>query len=98
MKNQLMPLFDKVMLRKRSIIETINDQLKNMSQIEHSRHHSEANFVVNLPAGPIAYAFQPKKPALDVDPISSSSLPSLIPQAEVTYHSGLNNKGIWPTN
>jgi len=34
------------MLRKRSIIETINGQLKNISQIEHSRHRSYANFIV----------------------------------------------------
>ncbi|SDZ15294.1 Transposase DDE domain-containing protein [Nitrosomonas sp. Nm58] len=40
MKNKLLPLFDKLLLRKRSIIETVNDQLKNISQIEHSRHRS----------------------------------------------------------
>src|ERR1039458_163372 len=34
MKNRLMPLMDKIMLRGRSIIETINDQLKNTEQIE----------------------------------------------------------------
>lgn len=45
MKSKLMPIFDKLMLRKRAIIETINDQLKNISQIEHSRHRSPANFL-----------------------------------------------------
>jgi hypothetical protein len=44
MKNKLMLLEDKLMLRKRSIIETINDQLNNISQIEHTRHRSFANF------------------------------------------------------
>ena len=44
MKNKLMPVFDKLMLRKRAIIETIYDQLKNISQIEHTRHRSGFNF------------------------------------------------------
>jgi len=66
MKNKLMPLEDKLMLRKRSIIETINDQLKNISQIEHSRHRSFANFIVNLLAGIIAYTFRPKKPSIGI--------------------------------
>ena len=66
MKNHLMLLEDKLMLRKRSIIETINDQLKNISQIEHSRHRSYANFIVNLLAGLIAYALQAKKPSINL--------------------------------
>lgn len=64
MKNRLIPLFDKLMLRKRWIIETINDQLKNISQIDHSRHRSPVNFLVNVLAGLIAYMWQPKKPSL----------------------------------
>ncbi len=64
MKNYLMPLWDKLMLRKRSIIETINDQLKNTQQIEHSRHRSPKNFITNLLSGLIAYQLQPKKPSL----------------------------------
>ena len=52
------------MLRKRSIIETINDQLKNISQIEPTRHRSIANFLVNLVCGLIAYCCQEKKPSL----------------------------------
>ncbi len=62
MKNSLMPLYDKIMLRKRSIIETINDQLKNICMIEHSRHRSFHNFINNILAGIIAYSFLPKKP------------------------------------
>lgn len=65
MKNKLLPLIDKVMLRGRSIIETINDQLKNQEQIEHTRHRSPINFGVNLFSGLIAYQLQPKKPSLD---------------------------------
>lgn len=65
MKNRLLPLMDKLMLRGRSIIETINDQLKNQEQIEHTRHRSPVNFGVNLFSGLIAYQLQPKKPSLD---------------------------------
>ena len=66
MKNKLMLLSDKLLLRKRSIIETINDQLKNISQIEHSRHRSPINFLVNLVSGLIAYSHQTKKPSLNL--------------------------------
>ena len=66
MKNKLLPLFDRILLRKRFIIETINDQLKNISQIEHSRHRSPLNFIVNLVAGLISYQLQPKKPSLNL--------------------------------
>ena len=54
MNNKLMPLIDKLLTRQRSIIETIIDQLKNISQIEHSRHRSPVNFLVNLVCGLIA--------------------------------------------
>ena len=64
MKNTLLPLADKLLLRKRFIIETINDQLKNISQIEHSRHRSVWNFFTNLLAGLSAYCHQPKKTSL----------------------------------
>ena len=66
MKNRLLPLFDKLLLRKRSICETINDQLKNISQIEHSRHRSPFNFFVNMIAGLVAYTFREKKPSLNI--------------------------------
>lgn len=64
MKNRLLPLWDKLMLRKRNLIETINDQLKNSNQIEHTRHRSPRNFLTNLLAGLVAYQLQPKKPSL----------------------------------
>jgi len=67
MKNQLMHLSDKLLLRKRAIIEAIIDQLKNISQIEHSRHRSPTNFVVHLIAGLIAYSHQDKKSGLHLD-------------------------------
>lgn len=78
MKNQLMPLMDKLLLRKRSIIETINDQLKNISQISHTRHRSAANFLVNLIAGLIAYSHQPKKPSLNLSKSEQEMLPAVI--------------------
>jgi hypothetical protein len=64
MKNKLMDIFDKLLLRKRAIIESINDQLKNICQIEHSRHRSPCNFLVNLISGLIAYCLKKKKPSL----------------------------------
>ena len=66
MKNKLMPLFDKIMLRKRFIIETINDKLKNECQIEHTRHRSPINFLINILAGLACYQMTPKKPALKI--------------------------------
>lgn len=64
MHHRLLAVSDKLLLRKRAIIETINDQLKNIYQIEHSRHRSPINFLVNLVAGLIASCHQPKKPSL----------------------------------
>jgi hypothetical protein len=64
MKNQLMLWSDRLLLRRRAIIETIIDQLKNISQIEHSRHRSIINFFVNVLCGLIAYSRRPSKPSL----------------------------------
>lgn len=66
MKNRLVSMFDKIMLRKRAVIESVVDQLKNISQIEHSRHRSVANCFVNLVAGLIAYTWREKKPSLNI--------------------------------
>lgn len=67
MKNKLMDMTEKLLLRKRSLIETVNDQLKNVCQIEHSRHRSPHNFVAHLLAGLIAYAKKPKLPSLNLN-------------------------------
>lgn len=64
MKNRLMDMMDKLWQRQRAVMETIIDQLKNISQIQHTRHRSLANFMVNLVCGLIAYSHQPKKPSL----------------------------------
>ena len=74
MKNTLMELKDKILLRKRSVIETVNDELKNICQIEHSRHRSFENFLTNLIAGLIAYSFFPKKPAIKYETVETSQL------------------------
>ena len=55
MKNKLMALVDKLLVRKHALIETVNDPLKNISQIEPTRHRSGANFLVNRVAGLVAY-------------------------------------------
>ena len=70
MKGQLMTVSDKILLRKRALIETINGELKNIAQIEHSRHRSVVGFRVNLMAGLAAYSFFPKKPMIDVERVS----------------------------
>lgn len=67
MRQRLLPLTDRLLLRKRAIIESVNDQLKNVCQIEHTRHRSPFNFLVHLLAGLIAYCHQPKKPSLHLD-------------------------------
>ena len=78
MKNKLMPLLDKLLVRKRSLIETVNDQLKNICQIEHSRHRCVANFLVNVVAGLIAYTYQEKKPSLHIRTTESQLFPLLV--------------------
>jgi transposase len=78
MKNRLLSLQDKLLLRKRALIETINDQLKNISQIAHTRHRSARNFLVNLVAGLIAYTHQEKKPSLNVSTSEQALLPAVI--------------------
>lgn len=65
MTNQLLLLHDKVMLRRRALLETVFDQLKHLMQIEHTRHRSPTNFAVNLVAGLIAYCHQPNKPSIE---------------------------------
>ena len=78
MKNRLISMFDKLMLRKRAIIESVIDQLKNISQIEHSRHRSIANCFVNLIAGLIAYTYREKKPSLNIRITEQLQLPAIV--------------------
>lgn len=76
MKQKLVKLIDKIFLRKRALIKTVNDQLKNIFQFEHSRHRSIWNFLVNLMAGLIAYTYLPNKLYLDLESKDLLALPS----------------------
>ena len=67
MKNRFMSFRDKILLRKRSVIETINDELKNICQVEHTRHRAMHNFIMNLISALAAYCFFDKKPAIQFD-------------------------------
>ena len=78
MRNKLVSVEEKLMLRKRSLIETVNDQLKNISQLAHSRHRCVTNFMVNVIAALIAYTWQPKKPSLRFDDKELEYLPVLV--------------------
>ena len=82
MREKLLPLWDKLMLRKRSLIETVIDQLKNISQIQHTRHHSPTNYLVNILAGLAAYTHQPKKPSLHLPPDETLQL-DLLAEAQL---------------
>ena len=67
MKQKLMPFYDKMMLRKRSVIESLNDMLKNVAQLVHSRYRSFHNFLMNMLAAMGAYCFFAVKPAVNFD-------------------------------
>lgn len=67
MKGALMGVSDKLLLRKRAIIETVNDELKNIAQVEHSRHRCFDNFIVNMLGAIAAYCCFPKKPCINVE-------------------------------
>lgn len=64
MKKRILEPIQQFYLSKRGLIETVNDQLKNIYQIEHTRHRKPENAFINLVAGLIAYAFRPKKTSI----------------------------------
>lgn len=74
MKKQNLSDVDAILLRKRALIESVNDELKNICKIEHTRHRSVKGFLVNLIAGLTAYCFFPKKPSLNITPIQTNQL------------------------
>ena len=74
MKNSLMLMQDRIMLRKRALVESVNDELKNICQIEHTRHRSFDNFLSNLLSGLIAYHFLDKKPSLNLEVIENKEI------------------------
>ncbi len=73
-KNSPMSIADKILLKKRALIETVNDELKNIAQIEHSRHRSFNNFITNSLSAIAAYCFFEKKPAIDVNFVNDGQL------------------------
>ena len=73
MKGALVSVSDKPLRRTRAIIEIVNDELKNIVQVEHSRHRSFDNFVVNLLGGIAAYCYFPKKPSIRVQIVDISN-------------------------
>jgi hypothetical protein len=74
MKNVTMEMKDKILLRKHSVIGTINDKLKNICSIEHSRHRSTGNFITNLLSAMIAYCFFSKKPTIKYEVVNPDLL------------------------
>jgi hypothetical protein len=74
MKNHLMSVKDKILLRKRAIIETVNDELKNLCQLEHSRHRSLNGFLFNIISTLTAYSYFPKKPSLNIQTEKTNQL------------------------
>ena len=77
MKNSLMNLYDKILLRKRAVIETVIDEPKNICQMEHTRHRSVDNFATNLIAGIITYNLMPRKSNMNIEIINESKLIAL---------------------
>ena len=67
MKQKALSNEEKLLLRKRSVIETVNDELKNICQVEHTRHRSIAGFILNIMSAIAAYSFFPKKPSIKKD-------------------------------
>jgi hypothetical protein len=74
MKAKAISLWDRAMLWKRFIIETINDQLKNISYIEHSRHRSMNGFMLNLLVGLVAYCLKENKPSLNLTDVERNTM------------------------
>ena len=74
MKGAIMSMSDRLLTRKRAIIETVNDELKNIAQVEHSRHRSFCNFVVNLLGALAAFCFFPKKPCITCERVWDNQL------------------------
>ena len=71
----LMSIVDKILLRKRALIETVNDELKNIAQIEHSRHRSFSNFIANLLVGYRGILlFWKRSPPIDVNFVNDGQL------------------------
>jgi hypothetical protein len=85
MKGAMMSVSDRVLLRKRAIIESVNDELKNIAQIEYSRHRSVCNFAANLLGAVAAYCYFPKKPSIQVVRVFDNQFTLLLNQFRRTH-------------
>ena len=85
MKGALMSMSDRLLTRKRAIIETINDELKNIAQVEHSRHRSFDNFIVNILGALAAYCFFPKKPCIACERVVDTQLALFLNSSNSRY-------------
>ena len=80
MKSKALSNEERLLLRKRSVIETVNDELKNICQLEHTRHRSISGFLLNVMGAIAAYSFFPKKPSIKRD--LQETNPKIISQYE----------------
>jgi len=86
MKQKMMKMQDKILLRKRSLIETVNDQLKNISQIEHTRHRSVSNFLINNLSFGLKFIYSQRRFPLDFLPFFPKG------RVEITLSKGKKEK------
>jgi len=78
MKKQNLSIMESILLRKRAIIESVNDELKNICHLQHTRHRSISGFLLNIMSVLAAYSFFPKKPSLNIK-INNNDQPFLLP-------------------
>ena len=69
MKNQFLEIDDKLRLKKRALIESVNDILMSVQDVDHRRHRSPLNALVHTLAGLVAYHFYDTKPCVYVKPV-----------------------------
>lgn len=58
MKNHLLSNSDKILLRKRSLVESVFNVLKNSMSLEHSRHRSPINFIIHIIHASLLFLWQ----------------------------------------
>jgi hypothetical protein len=85
MKAKAISFWDRAMLSRRFIIKTINDQLKNISHIEHSRHRSMNSFILNLLAGLVAYCLKENKPRLNLTDVERNAMVVALADLRLLY-------------
>ena len=73
MKDQNISDTDKILLRRRALVEPVTGELKNICNIEHSRYIAMKGFLINLVSALISYQFLPKKPSLNIQPFENNS-------------------------